>query len=81
MVRDGKPRCARKVDQFTELFGRERRFEGAAPSDDGNVVDWGACEDVEDGGGDVVFGKRETGERRIRAMSSETFPLPMTDTW
>ena len=61
MVRDGKHRRAREVDQFTELFCREGRFEGTAPSNDGDMVYSGACEDVEDGGGDVVFGKKGDG--------------------
>jgi len=61
MVRDGKHRRAREVDQFTEFFCRERRFEGTPPSDDGDVVDSGACEDVKDGGGYVVFGKKGDG--------------------
>ena len=49
MVRDGKHRRAREVDQFTELFRHECRFEGNAPSNDGDMVDSGACKDVKDG--------------------------------
>ena len=33
------------------------------------------------GAGMSYLARRERGERSIRAMSSETFPLPMMDTW
>ena len=58
VVWDGHHRHVREVHQLTELFLCERRFEGTAPGDDGEVVDTGACEDVEDGGGDVGFGEK-----------------------
>ena len=65
-----------EVDELAEFFSRECCLEGAASANDGDMLDGGAGESVEDGVGDVVVQRlveqaRSKGAERLWLLTTE----------